>query len=384
MTDHKMGSTAPTAPSTPVQPFHAFTNDYSEGCHPRILDRLARTNLEQTPGYGDDHYCAEAAEAVKTYFHAPDHQVYFFVGGTPANLTVMAALLKPWQGVIAADTGHIAAHESGAVEATGHKILALPNNEGKLRAQDVREWCDTFYADETRDHMVYPGMIYISQPTELGTLYTKDELQDLREVADHYDLPLFMDGARLAMALARADYTGLTPADYTALTDLFYVGGTKCGALFGEALLISERLDQTGFATVQKQRVGRLAKGRLLGLQFLELFACANGTSAAGTSDDLYLELGRHADRQAQRLDQGLRDLGIDFYVDAPANQLFPILTDDMVAALRPHFGFELNRRLPDGRQVVRFVTSWATTDDAVEALLAAVAHNLAASNRPL
>ncbi len=342
--------------------FYAFTNDYSEGCHPRILKRMLETNLEQTPGYGTDDYCAAAGEMIMDYFACDDHRTYFFVGGTPANLTVMAAFLKPWQGVLSADTGHIAAHESGAIEATGHKVLTIPNVDGKLVADDVRHWCETFYADETHDHMVYPGMIYISQPTELGTLYTKDELAALREVADDYKLPIFMDGARLAMALAEAEYTGLAPEEYKDYVDLFYAGGTKCGALFGEALVISNKLDQEGFQTVQKQRVGRLAKGRLLGLQFLELF-----------KDDLYTELGRFTNGQARVLEDGLKDLGVEFFVEGPTNQLFPILPDDIIRQLRGHFGFEVQSALDNDRHVVRFVTSWATEDEAIAALLSAL-----------
>ncbi|HHX37782.1 MAG TPA: low specificity L-threonine aldolase, partial [Clostridiaceae bacterium] len=338
--------------------FFSFANDYSEGCHPRILERLQATNFEQTSGYGTDAYCESAAKLIKDYFDCDDHEVYFFVGGTPVNLTVMAAFLKPWQGVIAADTGHIEAHESGAVEGTGHKVLTLPNRDGKLTAADVRRWCETFYADETHEHMVYPGMIYISQPTELGTLYTKDELQRLRTVADEYHLPIFMDGARLAMALAAIERTELKPTDYASYVDLFYVGGTKCGALFGEALIVSNQLDQMGFRTVQKQRVGRLAKGRLLGLQFLELF-----------NDNLYLSLGRHANTQANLLTQGLKDIGVSFSVDSPTNQLFPILPDAIIPQLRKNFGFEVQGALSGERHVVRFVTSWATRNEAITCL---------------
>lgn len=339
--------------------YYAFTNDYSEGCHPRVLAKLNETNLEQTVGYGEDHYCKEAAGLLRDYFDCPEHEVYFFVGGTPANLTVMAAFLKPWQGVIAADTGHVAVHEAGAIEATGHKVLAIPHTDGKLTASAVRDRCATFYADETHDHMVYPGMIYISQPTELGTLYTKEELAGLREVADEYKLPIFMDGARLAMALAAADITGLGAKDYKDYVDLFYAGGTKCGLLFGEALLVSDKVDREAFVTVQKQRVGRLAKGRLLGLQFAEMFR-----------DDLYTELGIHANTQAKRLAAGLKDLGIEFLVDSPTNQLFPILPDETIRALRESFGFEVQAAMPGDRHVIRFVTSWATTDEAVDALL--------------
>ncbi|MDO5734424.1 MAG: aminotransferase class I/II-fold pyridoxal phosphate-dependent enzyme [Eubacteriales bacterium] len=338
--------------------FYSFANDYSEGCHPRILNALLETNLEQSSAYGTDHFSKEASELLAERFALNNHQIHFFPGGTPVNLTVMAAFLRPFEGVLAVETGHIAVHEAGAIEATGHKVLTLPGRDGKLVASELRAYLKDFYQDPTNEHMVTPGLIYISQSTELGTLYTRAELSELKAVASDYNLPLFMDGARLAMALAQAEDCELQASDYQEFCDLFYIGGTKCGALLGEALVLNKNLPLRGFRSVMKQRVGLLAKGRILALQFRELF-----------KDDLYLELGAYANQLADDLRAGMRELGLDFYVENNTNQLFPILPDEIIPLLAEDFGFEVQQQVEDGR-VARFVTSWATRDEAVTALL--------------
>ena len=332
----------------------SFKNDYSEGCHPRILDALIRTNLEQTVGYGLDGHCANAAALIQKAIACETADVHFLTGGTQANLTAIAAFLRPHHCVIAADTGHINVHETGAIEATGHKVITLPDPDGKLTPKGIRALVDA----HTDEHMVKPGMVYLSQSTELGTVYTLDELKAIRRCCLELGLLTYMDGARLACAIA-SDVCDVKLTDLPELFDAFYMGGTKNGALFGEAMVIVNPALKPDFRFFIKQRGGMLAKGRLLGIQFEELFR-----------DGLYLELGSRSNALAQRLQDGLMSKGYPMLLQSPTNQIFPILTP----AQRELFGqislFEDWSTLPDGRKVIRLVTSWATTDDTVEAFL--------------
>ncbi len=336
----------------------SFMNDYSEGAHPRIMEALNRTNLEQTVGYGTDEYCAEAADLIRKRIGRPDAAVHFMVGGTPTNVTVIAAALRPYQGAIAASTGHIAVHESGAVEGTGHKVLTIPTENGKINAEQIERLIRAHFDSETHEHEVQPGIVYISQPTELGTLYSKSELSDISRVCRKYHIPLYIDGARLAAALA-SEQNDLSIEDLAQLTDIFYIGGTKMGCLIGEALVINDPRIDDDFRYMIKRQCGLLAKGRLLGIQFAELFR-----------DGLYEEIGRDTMSQAVRLREGLKDLGCKFLVDSPTNQIFPIFSDELIAELREKYRFELWSRVDMTHTAVRFVTSWATKPENVDALL--------------
>ena len=336
-----------------------FLSDYTEGAHPKLLERLAETNLISQPGYGEDLFCAAAREKIRAACERPEADVYFLVGGTQANAVAISALLKRWEGVIAADTGHIGVHEAGAIEFTGHKVLALPGEDGKLAAGTVRDYCRAFYADETHDHMPFPGMVYISQPTELGTLYSRAELTALFAVCGEYGMRLFVDGARLGYGLM-SPACDLTLPELAALCDVFYIGGTKVGALCGEALVFPRGDMPEHFATMVKQQGAMLAKGRLLGVQFDALF-----------TDGLYWEIGRRAIRLAMKLKEGFREKGYPLFADSPTNQQFVILTAEQLQRLRREAAFETWAPLPDGRCAVRFVTSWATREEDVDALLA-------------
>ncbi len=337
-----------------------FRNDYSEGAHPKVLDALVRTNFEATAGYGEDEYCEAAAKAVRSRFACPDADVHFLVGGTQTNYTAITAFLRPWEAVIAADTGHIAVHETGAVEARGHKVLTVPNADGKVTPQALED----IYLEHTIaniGHMVHPRMLYISDTTELGTIYTKAELTALRQMCDRLGLYLYLDGARLASALT-AEGNDLTPEDLPRLFDAFTLGGTKCGLLFGECLVITNPDLKPNFRYCLKQCGGMLAKGRLLGVQFLALL-----------EDDLFLKLGRHENQMAVRLTQGLLAAGYPLYAQGPTNQVFPILSRALIARLEQDFTFEFIARIDPEHDAVRFVTSWATEVEAVEALLGAL-----------
>ena len=282
-----------------------FENDYCEGAHPAILQKLIDTNFDKVPGYGTDPYCASAKEKIRAACSAPEADVFFISGGTQTNAIVIASMLNRWQGVLAAATGHIAGHEAGAIEYTGHKVISLPAHEGKVSAGDVENWCATFYADANHDHMVFPGMVYISHPSEYGTLYTKRELEELHAVCARYHMPLFMDGARLGYALT-SEGTDVTLADIAALTDVFYIGGTKVGALCGEAVVFPHGAP-AHFMTMVKQQGALLAKGRLMGIQFDVLF-----------TDDLYTRISRNAIDTANALKKGLADKGYQFFMDSP------------------------------------------------------------------
>jgi threonine aldolase len=336
-----------------------YLSDYTEGAHPRILERLQETNLVSQPGYGEDRFCAAAREKIRAACGKPEADVYFLVGGTQCNAVTIASLLQRWEAVIAADTGHINVHEAGAVEFTGHKVIALPQREGKLSADTVRDYCARFFADETHDHMPFPGMVYISQPTELGTLYTKAELSALHAVCGEYGLRLFVDGARLGYGLM-SPAADLTLPELARLCDVFYIGGTKVGALCGEAVVFPRGNAPRHFFTLVKQHGALLAKGRLLGIQFDTLF-----------TDGLYFQISRHALEMAARLKDLFLRKGIPLSVDSPTNQQFPILTPAQMQALDGKVLFEVWDTLPDGRAVTRFATSWATTEQQIDLLAA-------------
>lgn len=336
-----------------------FQNDYVEGAHPAVLQKLIDTNMEQSVGYGEDLYCEEARAQIRKAVGREDVDVHFLVGGTQTNLTVIDAALRPYQGALCAQTGHINVHETGAVEACGHKVLALPGQDGKITAAQVKEAYDSHWADGAHEHMVQPKLVYISHPTELGTLYTKQELTDLRKVCDECGLYLFLDGARLAYGLA-AEGTDVTLSDIAALTDAFYIGGTKVGALFGECVVISQPALKEDFRYLIKQKGGMLAKGRLLGLQFLAMF-----------ENDLYMEMGRHADRLAMKLKKELQEKGYRFYMDSITNQQFVIVEDTKLQELEKEFLFNHETRYDADHTVIRICTSWATKEEHIEKLVA-------------
>ena len=337
-----------------------FRNDYSEGAPPTVLQALVATNRVSTPGYGCDAYCACARELLRERFACPNADVHFLVGGTQTNLTAAAAFLRPWEAIIAADTGHIAVHETGAIEATGHKVYVVPGVDGKLTSDAIR----TAVRDHqtgTEEHMVLPRMVYVSDSTELGTIYTRAELQALSDTCRELGLYLYLDGARMAMALT-AQGNDLVPEDFAQLCDAFYLGGTKNALLFGEALVIVNNALKPYFRNVMKQHGGMLAKGRLLGVQF-----------AAILQDDLWLQTARHANELAQRLAAALTAMGVPLYAASPTNQVFPIFTNAQVEALRQNFSFEFIARVDENHSAIRFVTSWATRPEDVETLLEAV-----------
>ena len=339
-----------------------FETDYQEGAHPKVLERLTLTNYEQTSGYGVDSHCEHAKALIREVVGNPEAEIFLMVGGTQTNTTVIKFLLKPWEGVIAVNSGHINVHESGAIEATGHKVLALPAHNGLLKAEDLKHYLETFYADPTYDHMVQPGMVYISQSSEYGTLYTRESLAKIKAVCEEYKLPLFIDGARLGTALT-SEANDLTLNDLASLCDVFYLGGTKNGALFGEAVVFAKNFaGLNNFRTLIKQQGGLLAKGRLLGIQFETLF-----------EDDLYFTNARHANKQAMKIKRAFTESHIPFYIDSFTNQQFPILTQEQHETLSREFDYETWEPLNNGKIVVRFCTSWATTDEAVEKLTQAI-----------
>ena len=334
-----------------------FNNDYSEGCHPKILEALAKTNMEQTSGYGMDPHCAHAAEMIRTLCGDETLAVHFLVGGTQTNLTVIDAALRPHQGVIGADSAHINVHETGAVEATGHKVLWLPGKEGKISTAQVKEAVLEHRASDSFEHTVQPKMVYISNPTELGTLYSRHELEELSGVCRELGLYLFIDGARLGYGL-EASGNDVTMQDLARLCDVFYIGGTKVGALFGEAVVISNPEIKQDFRYLIKQHGGMLAKGRLLGIQFETLL-----------EDKLYFTVSRHADRLADRIRTCLRECGVQLLVPGVTNQIFPILPDEALAELAKSYVFCEQCRVDPTHRAVRFCTSWATTEENVESL---------------
>lgn len=338
-----------------------FQCDYTEGAHPKLMERLVETNMEQWSGYGEDDYCKSAADKIRKACADESLAVHFLVGGTQTNMTVIDAALRSHQGVICADTGHINVHETGAVESCGHKVLPLPSADGKITAAQVEEAYLAHKYNESFEHMVQPKMVYISNPTELGTIYGKAELRALYEVCQKHSLYLFLDGARLGYGLMAPD-NDLTLADIAAFTDVFYIGGTKVGALFGEAVVISCEALKTDFRYIMKQKGGMLAKGRLLGVQFDTLF-----------TDNLYFEISDHAIKLAERIRTAFTDKGYEFVAPNHTNQIFVKMQDVHLEKLKEKFGFSYDHRADEDHSVVRFCTSWATKVEHVDELIAAV-----------
>jgi len=339
----------------------SFTSDYMEGAHPKILERLIETNLIKTPGYGTDEFCESAREKIRAACDAPEAEVYFLAGGTQTNAMIIKNLLRPYQGVIGAQTGHIAGHEAGAIEHGGHKVLCVPEHNGKLTAEAVETVAKAFLNDDNRDHIVMPGMVYISQPTESGTLYTLRELEEISAVCRKYKLYLYADGARLAYGLA-CPSNDVTLSDMARLCDVFYIGGTKCGALLGEAVVIPKPGLIPHFFTLMKQHGALMAKGRVLGIQFDTLF-----------TDNLYLELGRSAVSYGDMIRQKLREKGLKLCYDSPTNQLFVMLEDSMRKKLEEKVNVSFWEKPDDTHTVIRIATSWATDLEDVHKLLAVI-----------
>ncbi len=342
-----------------IEPRLNFSSDYMEGAHPRILERLLLTNGEKTVGYGLDEYSESAKERIRAACLAPEARVYMLVGGTQTNSTVLAAMLHPFEGAVSTDIGHIATHEAGAVEATGHKVITVPSHDGKMSPTDLLTVLRGYDEDEVREHTVRPGAVYLSHPTEYGTLYTEAELREISDIAHRYGARVFVDGARLGYALATPTCDITLPL-LAELCDAFYIGGTKCGALFGEAVVITNPdICPTFFSTV-KQHGALLAKGRILGIQFDTLF-----------TDNLYTEICKNAITEAEYIKQALTAKGYDFYIPSPTNQQFPIVTEAKYNELKAAgVGFNTWAHLPGGRYVIRLVTSFMTKHDDVVELL--------------
>ena len=377
----------------------SFASDYIAGAHPAILKRLMETNMEALTGYGTDSHCDRAKELICAAVKGPvadsedqkgfDPQVEFIAGGTQTNQIVISTMLHDWEGVLAADTGHVTTHEAGAIEYSGHKVIPLPQSAGKIKASTVDSYIAGFYADENHEHEVFPGMVYISYPTEWGTLYTKDELAEIYAVCRKYSIPLYIDGARLAYGLA-SKACDLTLHEFASLCDVFYIGGTKCGALCGEAIVFTHGNRPEHFMNAVKKRGALLAKGRLLGVQFETLFAPAGTESAgpesisqensdsspadSGISDPgniapdstalLYTEIGRHGIEMAEKLETILKSKGCEFYMETPTNQKFVIMEDARLEKLKGVVDYGFWEKPDDSHTVVRFATSWSTTDD--------------------
>ena len=335
----------------------SFASDYTQGAHEAILERLMKTNDEPQPGYGSDAYCESARQKIKEACECPDADVFFLVGGTQTNAIVIDTVLASYEGVVSAATGHINVHEAGAIEFTGHKVMELPQYQGKIDADELAAYLDVFWKDENHEHMVFPGMVYISHPTEYGTLYTKAELEAISAVCRCYEIPLYLDGARMGYGLATKN-TDVTLPIIAKCCDAFYIGGTKVGALFGEAVVFSKGAPKH-FITMVKQHGALLAKGWLLGLQFDTLF-----------TDDLYLDISRHAIRMAEILKKGLLKKGYHFQIDSPTNQQFVILENVKMEKLKREVSFSFWERLDEAHTVVRFAVSWSTKQEDVEALL--------------
>ena len=337
----------------------SFESDYITGAHPKVLQRLMETNLEPQPGYGSDSYCASAAEKIKAACECPEADVQFLVGGTQTNAIVITSMLQEYEGVISAATGHIHAHEAGAVEYGGRKILPLPHKDGKLDAATVKAYIQTILDDEACEHMIYPGMVYISHPTEYGTLYSKQELTALSDVCREFQIPLFLDGARLAYGLM-SHHTDVTLPDIARLCDVFYIGGTKAGALCGEAVVFTKGNTPAHWKNRIKKRGALLAKGRLLGVQFDALF-----------TDGLYFEIGRHAIEFAEQMKRIFQEKGYSFFMDSPTNQQFVILDRETLERLRKNVAVSMWEWVDEDHAVVRLATTWSTTEEDLNELRA-------------
>ena len=335
-----------------------FVNDYCEGAHPAILQKLLETNMEKLSGYGTDKYCDSAKEKIRKACGCPDAEVLFLVGGTQTNATVIGSVLNRYEGVLAAQTGHVSCHEAGAIEYTGHKVLTLPAENGKIKAESITDYVETFYGDESHDHMVFPGMVYISHPTEYGTLYTKKELEEISEVCHKYELPLFLDGARLGYGLVSPE-ADVTLEDIARCTDVFYIGGTKCGALCGEAVVFTHGNMPRQFVTMVKRRGAMIAKGRLNALQFDALF-----------TDGLYEKICAPAVKLAIKLRDGLKAKGYRFALESPTNQQFIIVENSRLPELQSKVVYSFIEKYDAEHTVIRLATSWATTEEQVDELL--------------
>ena len=335
-----------------------FVNDYSAGCHEKVMQRLVETNLEKQAVYGEDIYSLSAKEKIRKACDCENAEIVFISGGTQTNQLAIDSLLLPHEGVVCAESGHINVHESGAIEYTGHKVLTLPEHDGKIDAGELRDFMQRFYADENYEHCVFPGLVYITFPTEFGALYSRKELEALREVCDEYKLSLYMDGARLGYGLACRE-NELTLADIARLTDAFYIGGNKVGALFGEALVFTKNNMPRHFITHVKRHGALMAKGRVLGVQFDALF-----------TDDLYMEIGRHAMRLADKLRAAFEEKGYQFFKKTPTNQIIIVVDDEKKAELEKKVAFSFWEKLDEGHTAIRFVTDWATREEDVDALI--------------
>lgn len=331
---------------------YSFKNDYAEGAHPRILETLIQSNLIQQNGYGLDDYSESAAEIIKQKINNPNAKVFFVSGGTQANLIVISAFLRPHESVVSAATGHIFTNESGAIEATGHKVHAIETSNGKINSEDIQKVLDVH---QNKPHQVKQKMVYISNSTEVGTIYSKKELMDLYQFCQEKDLYLFVDGARLGHALT-AETNDLTLEDFGRYTDVFYLGGTKNGALIGEAIIINNESLQEEFGFHLKQKGAMLAKGRLLGIQFQELM-----------KDDLYFDLARHANQQAMKIKKAFQEIGCEFLCETFTNQIFPILNLDQIERFSVNFDFYVWKKLSEEKSAVRLITSWATSNEIIE-----------------
>ncbi len=335
----------------------SFESDYTNGAHPVILQKLIETNDESLATYGFDKYSESAKEKIKAACQCPEAEVHFLTGGTQTNAIVISTMLKDYEGVVAADTGHISSHEAGAIEYTGHKVLTVGQELGKIKADELDKYLDSFYGDENHEHMVFPGMVYISHPTEYGTLYSKSELEELSNICGKYEIPLYMDGARLGYGLMSYD-TDVTLADVAKYCDVFYIGGTKVGALCGEAVVFTKNNAPKHFMTMIKQHCALLAKGRLIGVQFDALF-----------TDDLYYKISRHAIDMAEELKKALQEKDCRFFIDSPTNQQFVILEDEKFNSLKDELKVSFWEKYDENHTVVRFATSWSTKPEDIEAL---------------
>lgn len=336
----------------------SFECDYSEGAHEKVLQRLLETNMEQLPGYGSDVYCERAKEKIRAACACPQAEIFFLVGGTQTNAVVTASLLKTYEGVVSAATGHVSVHEAGAIELGGHKVLQIPQHEGKIDAGELQAYLQGFWDDENFEHMVFPGMVYISHPTEYGTLYSREELSRISDVCRKFQIPLYMDGARLGYGLMSTQ-TDVSFADVAKYCDVFYIGGTKVGALCGEAVVFTKNNMPPHFLTLAKQRGALLAKGRLLGIQFDALF-----------TDNLYFEISRHAIRMAQILKESFQKRGYPFLLESPTNQQFIILENEQMKKLGEKVRFSFWEKVDEGHTAVRFATSWATKEEDIARLM--------------
>ena len=337
----------------------AFECDYNNGAHPIVLQHLLETNDTAQVGYGEDEYTSHAAQLIREFCGTPNANVYFLAGGTQTNVVVLSAILKPFEGVLCADSGHIHVHEAGAIEHLGIKTLTLPSHHGKIDCKELSEWCRRFYADDNREHMVFPGAVYISHPTEYGTLYTKNELYAIAETCRQFGMRLFLDGARLGYGLASLQ-TDVSIHDIAETCDVFYIGGTKVGALCGEAVVFPNGTMPPHFANHVKKHGAMLAKGRLIGVQFEALF-----------TDNLYLEISAHAIAMAERLKTILHEKGCRFFLETATNQQFLIVSNEQLEAWKPHIRYSYWEPFDDAHTVVRLATSWSTKSEEIEALSA-------------